>query len=308
MKSLRVRSVSFLFAILAFLSASPSATAGSYVYGISDDNKIHQVDLTSYIDTVVFDTGLAGLTNGVAWDSTSGKLYYRNPEDGSLYFWTQATNTLGYVIGEKLPGFNANASFYKGDYWYVEDGTDTFVRATFDFGIHNSPVVAHTEAIADFDGTAPTAFSFGVIDIDKSEILYGSSSYGLFSVNISGPQPTQFQILSSTFGVRQIELDPTQTFLYGQDHSTGNCHTATLNGLETPLNNSPRTRFSSTSLRDVSAVITTPAIPIPRETVIPSTVPEPSAWQLLLADAACLAVGRFRPKPVLVHTGEKRLR
>ena len=212
------------------------------------------------------------------------------------------------MIGEKLPGFNANPPFYKGDYWYVEDDTDTFVRATFDFGIHNSPVVAHTEAIADFDGTAPTAFSFGVIDIDKSEILYGSSSYGLFSVNISRPQPTQFQILSSTFGVRQITLDPTQTFLYGQDHSTGNCHTATLNGLETPLNSSPRTRFSSTSLRDVSAVITTPTIPIPRETVIPSTVPEPSAWQLLLADAACLAVGRFRPKPVLVHTGEKRLR
>ena len=99
MKSFRARSVSLLFAILAFLSASPSATAGSYLYGISDDNKIHQVDLTSYIDTVVFDTGLAWLTNGVAWDSTDAKLYYRSPDNGSLYFWTQASNSQGNVIG-----------------------------------------------------------------------------------------------------------------------------------------------------------------------------------------------------------------
>ena len=298
MKSLRVRSVSFLFAILSFLSASPSATAGSYVYGISDDNKIHQVDLTSYIDTVVFDTGLAGLTNGVAWDSTAGKLYYRSPENGSIYFWTQASNSQGHVIGEKLPGFNANASFYRGDYWYVEDGTDTLVRATFDFGIHNSSAVGQTEAFADFDGTARTAFSFGDIDIDKSGILYGSSNYGLFSVNISGPKPTHFQILSSNFGVRQIALDPTQTFLYGQDHTTGNWYSATLNGIETPLNSSPRVQFSSTPLRDIGAVITTPAMPRPRETVIPSSVPEPAAWQLLLAGAACLAVARFRRKSV----------
>ena len=291
MKSLRVRSVSFLSAILAFLSASPSATAGSYVYGISDDNKIHQVDLTSYIDTVVFDTGLAGLTNGVAWDSTSGKLYYRNPEDGSLYFWTQATNSQGYVIGEKLPGFNANASFYKGDYWYVEDGTDTLVRATLGFLTPSYSVVGNTYTFADFDGTALTAFSFGDIDIDKSGILYGSSNYGFFSVNISGPQPTQFQILSSTFGVRQIALDPTQTFLYGQDHATGKWYSATLNGTESALFKSPHVQFSSTPLRDIGAAITTPTIP-----VIPSSVPEPAAWQLFLAGAVCLAVARFRRK------------
>ena len=291
MKSLRVRSVSFLSAILALLSASPSATAGSFVYGISDDNKIHQVDLTSYIDTVVFDTGLAGLTNGVAWDSTSGKLYYRNPEDGSLYFWTRATNSQGMLNGEKLPGFNANAAFYKGDYWYIEDGTDTLVRATFDFGMPHSPVVAHTEAFADFDGTALTAFSFGDIDIDKSGMLYGSSNYGLFSVNISGPQPTQFQILSGYFGVRQIALDPTQTFLYGQDHVTGRWYSETLNGTESALFKSPHVQFSSTPLRDIGTAITTPAI-----LVIPSSVPEPAAWQLLLAGAACLAVARFRRK------------
>ena len=280
MKSLRVRSVFLLFAIFLFLSASRSATAGSYVYGISDDNKIHQVDLTSYIDTVVFDTGLAGLTNGVAWDSANEKLYYRNPETGSLYFWTQASNSQGVLGGEKLPGFNANASVYNGDYWYVQDGTDTLVRASFDF---EQPHVTNTYMFADFDASARTAFSFGDIAIDKNGVLYGSSNYGLFSVNISGPTPSQFKILSSTFGVRQMALDPTHTFLYGQDYATGKWYTATLDGTETPLNGSPNVQFSSTPLRDIGAVI-------------PSSVPEPAAWQLLLAGAGCLGLARYRRK------------
>ncbi len=294
MKSLSVRLLSLLFPTIAFLLAPPNAIAGSYVYGISDDNKIHRVDLTSYIDTVVFDTGLAGLTNGVAWDSTAGRLYYRNPDNGSIYFWTQAGNSQSVLIGEKLPGFNANASLYKGDYWYVEDGTDTLVRAAFYFGTSNLSVVANIDTFADFDGTARTSFSFGDITIDKNGVLYGSSNYGLFSVNISGPKPTQFQILSSNFGVRQIALDPRETFLYGQDHATGNWYTAALNGVETPLDSSPGVQFSSTPLRDVGAVIATPTIPAPQTTVIPSTVPEPAAWQLLMAGAACLAVARFR--------------
>ncbi len=292
MKSLRVRSVSFLFAFFSFLSLAPRLSAGSYLYGISDDNKIHQVDLNSYIDTVVFDTGLAGLTNGVGWDSSAGKLYYRNPENGSLYFWTKATNSQGVMGGEKLPGFNANASFYNGDYWYVQDGTDTLVRASFYIAPPNYTLVANTYIFPNFDGTPLNSFLFGDITIDKNGVLYGSSNHGLFSVNISGAIPTQFQLLSSTFGVRQLALDPTGTFLYGQDHATGNWYQASLNGIETPIYSSANVQFSSTPLRDVGSVISSPTITPPSETALP----EPAAWQLSLAGAVCLAFARFRRK------------
>ena len=292
MKSLRVRSVSFFFGFLPLLSVTQRANAGSYVYGISDDNKIHQVDLISYIDTVVFDTGRAGLTNGVAWDSTAGKLYYRSSVNGSLYFWNKTTNSQGVMGGEALPGNNANASFYNGDYWYVEDGTDTLVRASFYIAPPTYALVANTYIFPDFDGTALSSFSFGDITIDKNGVLYGSSNYGLFSVNISGATPTQFQLLSSNFGVRQLVLDPTGTFLYGHDHATGNWYRSTFTGIETPVYSSSNVQFSSTPLRDVGAAIVTPSNPPPTET----TLPEPAAWQLSLAGAACLAFARFRRK------------
>ena len=87
------------------------------------------MDLTDFIDSVVFNTGLSGLTNGVAWDDAGARLNYRNPDNGCLYVWTRATNTQQILYGQRLPpGFNANAAMYNGAYWYVEDGTDTLVR------------------------------------------------------------------------------------------------------------------------------------------------------------------------------------
>jgi hypothetical protein len=288
MKTLCGRWIPFLFVFFTFLWVSPNAAAGPYTYGISDDNKIHQVDLTAFIDSVVFNTNLAGLTNGVAWDEAGGRLLYRNPENGSLYFWTRTTNTQQVMYGEVLPGFNANADVYNGAYWYVADGTDTLVRARLDFSTPNIPVVAEVESFANFDGSGLTSFLFGDITIDKSGILYGSSNYGLFSVNISGPQPTQFKILSAGFGVRQITIDPTQSFLYSHDYATGKWYKSDLNGVESSLNSAPNVQFSSAGLRDIGDVISASKIPSP--------VPEPAAWQLLLAGAVCIAFAGLRPK------------
>ncbi len=279
-------SISFVFALLALLSASPGAFAGQYVYGISDDNKIHKVDVTAYIDSVVFDTGLTGLTNGVAWDSSSGKLYYRNPESGSLYYWNAANNVQHIIYGAVLPGVSSDAAVYNGYYWYVAHNTDTLVRATLDFNTPNIPVVVSTTSFANFDGTAFNSFSFGDITIDKNGVLYGSSNYGLFSVNVSGGTPSQFQILSAGYGVRQIALDTTESFLYAHDHSTGKWYSASFTGVETPVNSGPNTQFSSAALTDIGAFIASAEIT--------ESIPEPAAWQLLLAGIGCLSLKRLR--------------
>jgi len=293
MKSLRIASISTLFTVLAILCLPASAIAGQYVYGISDDSKIHRIDLTSYLDSIVFDTGLTGITNGVAWDNATGKLYYRSPEDytnpvAPLYFWEQATNTQSVLGGQPLPGFTSNASMYNGDYWYVESNTHTLVKATlvaFDathFG------VANVTTFDNFDGSNLTGFSFGDITISKSGILYGSSNNGLFSLNIAGATPTQFQVLNPNFGVRQISLDPTGSFLYGHDHETGRWYTADLNGIETPIFSAPGVPFTTAALRDIGEVLNT--------TPIIEAVPEPAAWQLLIAGIGCLAIPRVRRK------------
>ena len=269
-----------LVAIIAFLSASPSAVAGPYVFGISDDSKIHQVDLTDFTDSIVFDTGLPGLTNGVAWDEDGGRLYYRNKEDSSLYFWTRSTNTQQVLTGPALPtGFNANAAMYNGAYWYVEDGTDTLVRASFDFSLPNSPTIGNVESFADFDGSVLTSFYFGDVSISSSGILYGSSDHGLFSVDISGPSPSDFRIVAPSFGVRQFGFDPSKSFLYTQDYETGQWYTSDLNGLENSLNQASNVSFATTPLRDIGDVI--------------GDMPEPAVWQSLLLGLFALSVHRF---------------
>jgi hypothetical protein len=281
----------FLFALSIFFLLASSATAGPYVYGISDDNNVHQVDLTGFTDGVIFNTGLTGLTNGVAWDEAAGRLYYRSPDDGKLYLWTRATNTQQMFYGMALPGFNSNAAIYNGDYWFVQDGTDTLVRASLFLGVPNLPVVNWADTFANFDGTGFTNFLFGDITIDKNGILYGSSNYGLFSVNISGPQPSGFKIISGSFGVRQIAVDSTGSFIYTQDYTTGKWYQTDLNGVESPLLGPGGVQFTSTSLRDLSDVT-----PGPR-TIDPPTVadvPEPAAWQFLALGTLGIAFLQLR--------------
>ncbi len=263
-----------LVAFVAFLWASPSAFAGSYLFGVSDDGKIHQVNLTDFVDTVVFNTGLTGLLNGAAWDDTNGRLFYRSPQDSNLYFWTRANNTQHVLGGQALPAaFNANASFYNGAYWYVQDNTDTLFRATMDFSIPGFPLISNVDHFDNFDGTALTSFSFGDIAISNSGVLYGSSNYGLFSSIISGLTPAQVRILSPSFGLRQISLDPTNSFLYTQDYTTGNWYTSDLDGYEVPLYSAPNVQFNTTPLRDLGATLSTG----PQDTALP----EPAAWQSL---------------------------
>ena len=276
-----------LVALFVFLSSSPCAFAGQYLFGLSDDGKIHQVNLTSFLDTVVFDTGLTGLLNGAAWDDVNGRLFYRSPQDGNLYFWTRASNTQRVLAGQALPGLNANASFYAGAYWYVEDGTDTLVRATMDFSLPNLPLVANVDTFANFDGSALTTFSFGDIAITKTGVLYGSSNYGLFSSIISGPTPAQIRILSPAFAVRQISLDPTNSFLYSQDYNTGKWFTSDLNGNETPLFSAPNVQFTSTGLRDLGSTLLTPQ---------DVTLPEPAVWQSLGLGLGAMGLFGYRRK------------
>ena len=105
-------------------------------------------------------------------------------------------------------------------------------------------------------------------------------------MNVSEAAPTQFQVLNPNFGVRQISLDPTGSFLYGHDHDTGKWFTADLNGIESPMFSAPGLQFTTTGLRDIGEVLSTP------RTI--ESVPEPAAWQLFLAGVACLAIPRVR--------------
>ncbi|MEO8125621.1 MAG: hypothetical protein ABI822_00940 [Bryobacteraceae bacterium] len=289
MKFLNISSIITPLLLLSLLSTS--AMAGQYVYGLSDDNKIHQIDLTSYLDSIVFDTGLSGSTNGAAWDSAAGKLYYRTPENDStsaapLYSWAPGTNTQSMLGGQSLPGFTANAAMYNGAYWYVESNTHTLVKASLVALDATHSGVANVTTFDNFDGSNLTSFSFGDITISQAGILYGSSNHGLFSLNIAGAAPSQFQVINPGFGVRQISLDPSGTFLYDHDYATGKWYRSDLNGIETPVYSAPGVQFATTGLRDIGDVLSTPPII--------QAVPEPSAWQLLLAGAACVVLPRLR--------------
>ena len=169
----RILSSATLLAVLAILSFPANTFANEFVYGISDDSKIHRIDLTSYLDSIVFDTGLTGTTNGVAWDNTTGKLYYRSPENytlttAQLYTWKPGANSQSVLGGQPLPGFTANASMYNGDYWYVESNTHTLVKATIVAFDSTHSGVANVATFDNFDGSNLTSFSFGDISISKS--------------------------------------------------------------------------------------------------------------------------------------------
>jgi hypothetical protein len=159
------------------------------VYGLTstpnagDLAQIYRVDPVNRTSASVFNTGVSNV-NGVAFDATSQRLFYRSGSDndlgggnGSFYAWNSLTNTqttLARSGGVNLGtiGFTS-AAFYGGYYWAIATNSNDLYRVSLTSTTYTAQLWTNS-----FDGTAGGNYIFGDIAINSSGHLYGWGSSG----------------------------------------------------------------------------------------------------------------------------------
>ncbi|MCU0229301.1 MAG: PEP-CTERM sorting domain-containing protein [Bryobacterales bacterium] len=272
-----------LFAIALVALLSVATASANFFYGVGDDSNIYEFNAGTGTSLLVYETGFSsGQSNAVAWDEGNGNLFFRTPDNGVLYAWNRASNTLA-SLGDPGNG-TANATFGANAYWFVLDGTDDLYKSTFTYDTNGIPVTRTTTlAFANFDGPLTNSFGFGDIayrSVDNS--IYGSSNRGLWKFDVG---TAVFTMLNASFTtLRQIAWSADGNTLFAHNHNNGAWSTiSTTTWTESPLG-SPQ--IQSTRLRDIDNASAT------------SAVPEPGTLSMLGLAGLLLAVGTMRRRKV----------
>lgn len=259
-------------AALGMMGLGGAASAGT-VYGIDNASRIIKVDTVTKTETVVAATGLGGSANGLALDTNANRLLFRSPDASALRAFDLTTNLLTTVAtATPLPGSSASAAYYANAYWYVQNNTDDLVKVDL-----STPTATVTKFL-DFDGSAASSYGFGDIVISTQGMLYGSSSRGFFSLDVSGPTPGVFTLLNSRTPQLQLAMLGDGSII-GQQHdgtNAGKWYNVSLTGSTTLIPN-----FQTAPLRDLAS----------------SAVPEPGSIAMMgLGGLAVLALARRKSR------------
>lgn len=156
-----------------FTSGTLSIDAGaSMIFGVEAlTGDLYEIDLTNGNSYLLFDNtiGTTGdkYVNSLAYDRVNKRLYY-TPNGTKLYFYDFAVETLAGTLSGGRP---AGATFGRGYFWYVPQGSNDLRRVNFN---PDGTISTDVVVLADFAGGN---FSFGDIALDISDnVLYGSAN------------------------------------------------------------------------------------------------------------------------------------
>ncbi len=219
------RMMSCGLAMLVLLAAQQAAHAGLVVYGLTTGGRIDSVDVSGRTDTTMYTNASLGTTNGLAIDVPDHLLIFGSTTSSSqLEYYNLATNTAGAVTGTGVTGSISNAAFYNGSYYFVQENSNVLEKVTFSQSslTGGAPSIS---SVTNITLSGAPSLGFGDIAITSNGTLYGSSTVGLFSVNLgstSGSTNSSYSLIKSGSTLYQIALDPTQTFLYAEHDATNN--------------------------------------------------------------------------------------
>lgn len=261
-------------AVLFALCSNAPAWGGQLIYGVDGSNNIVTIDWEAKT-VITTPVGLgSGGSNGLAYDVANNRLILQYSA-GRLY--SVGLNSSGLPIGTSTnlgagPGGTATgATFYGGQYVYVDSNTDNLIKVD----VTGTPTVAQT--IPNFDQSSQTGFGFGDVAVDPYGILYGSSNQGFFSYNLN--VPGSFQMIDTIQNnALQLAMLADGT-LVGVSTSTGAWYTIN----------------KTTGVRMLVDNLLTPGL----TDLASNPVPEPSSIVMLGLAASGLAAGACRRRRMI---------
>lgn len=160
-----------------FTSGTVDIEAGmAMAYGVEQDTgDLYGIDLSSGKEYLLFDEATSDsneyFPNALAFDRENLRLYYAM-EDGDLYFYCFESQSEVDAEGS-LDDTAAGATFGKGAYWYILNGTDDLYKAKFG----SDGKFEEKTKVADISGNK-YKFNLGDLAIEvKDNVLYGSTTH-----------------------------------------------------------------------------------------------------------------------------------
>jgi hypothetical protein len=250
------------FTLFIFLFPLQTFAQNSYIYGITDNNEIYEIDMVNKTNTKVYNTGLTGSSNAFAFDNTRNHFFFIDPAK-NLNFWDRGSNftqiataaELGLTSPVTIP---ANAAFYNNAFWFFNDGTATLNKIELNY-TGSIPSFANRTTYT-ITGT-PSPNSFGDIAITSAGMLYAATTGGvLYTLNLatlgSSVAVVNSRSLSPATSL-QIGFSSDETILFGHAYTGGfwytiNTSTGVLSQIETSPGTAFRSQFPTNGLRDIS--------------------------------------------------------
>jgi len=268
----RLSAVAGLAVVVAAMSTAPAF--GAFIYGIDDNNNIHEVNTDTQSSTTVYTNGTipAGVSNAFAYDTARDQFFFID-SNNDLQFWTRVGNPSTLVSAATL-GLNPsdpaeqpqNAAYYNNAYWFFYEGTNTLNRVSFTYagGLPTTPVVDDFNLSQAAGGTGPASWTntFGDIAINTTTgILYGATQSGVFfSVDLNGT-PTTATSISQGNPSLQLSFNDDYSILYGQAFTGGQWYTVnTTTGAATSIPGFAITFGGTDGLRDLGGAASTSAV------------------------------------------------
>jgi hypothetical protein len=193
-------------------------------------------------------------TNGNGYDPVNDRLYY-STFTNSLLFFTDLSGT--QTSAGSLVGDAANATFYRGAYYYIEEGSTLLKRATL---MADGTISAEVQAC---NIPAGLPLGFGDIAIDKNGKLFGSAQFIsntdtlFFSIDLTDQGCSNYREITSGDPVLQIAFGE-DAVLYGQVANDGSWYVInTDTGLQTQIHN-----CTTVTMSDLASGFPTPKINI----------------------------------------------
>ncbi len=214
---------------------------------VPDTAKIVLFDTALGTSEVVADTGFTRDEpangqygpNGLAYDAATGVAYFAAIPNGA------GSRTLHSVAIDPQPagavehlgilaGTPFNATFFDGQYWYIDNGTDDLRAVSF----NADGSIALDTKIGDLKGDA-VGFRFGDVTVNSEGLLYGSADIKggpddgkvvLFTVDLTDPDPASTY---TELSVSPTSLNPKMQIAFGGDgtlfgHASGGGSTSIL--------------------------------------------------------------------------------
>jgi len=287
--------------VLIVFSGFNQASAG-FIYGIADDNQLYEINPETGVFRSLYNTGLTGNSNAVAYDAGRDQLLFINPGTGSAKnnLWVLDRDNINFTQAATgtqmgITGINpANASFYNDAFWFFQDGTNVLYNVQLNYADPAAPVFSAVDTInASLGSELGENFDnnkFGDIAITDQGILYGYTSRGVggnfYRYNLANNQYTWISATPGAVGVGiglQLAWNGDFTVLYGHNYEDGKWYSINIeNGALTDLNFV--TLVGNTGFRDLGG-----------SSITSAPIPEPSGLMMVLGVAAAAASRRWRP-------------
>jgi hypothetical protein len=218
----------FYVAAHAVVISEERCSSEAVLYGVErgSGGDLYTVDVVGGTATLLFDVDdpvpdNVNSPNGLAYDATTGRLYFSASLEGAassdLYFYDGS----GVYPAGNVPGQVAGATFYNGEYYYIINATDDLVKIIFDADGN----VMNVENVCPDFADNEDSFRFGDIVITPdgstlygSSLTSGSTAPTFFSIDLVECEYTEISTSSATGLQLAFGSDGK---LYGQSTGTG---------------------------------------------------------------------------------------